>query len=179
MKHIEGYVCTVRLDFPPGLEHIELFGKISPQKIGKIGFRWSENIVGNNLTPYGSFEEAVLALDELQEANRSSFLERGLAKLAIDIPENEEEVKLLADKGPYVVVIHGDLGLELQGAATEEAYPSTIPGAALVLNGLKPITSFESAKYIKSEAARQAWAKTEIIRWQFSRLGEYVQPRLL
>jgi len=150
MKKIDGYVCVSTC----GEYLIYLFGK----KVDEDLDQCYENIESNGFTLYENEKEAMKGKKELEQ--RGDIVHTRLAKLKMDIAENEKDLEELLNETSLVAIKHSPMGDNLMGTYIEGnpgAYP--LPGAYLRNNGLRTFDNFDSAEITAREIIRQGQCK--------------------
>lgn len=168
MRQIEGTVCLVKSSDSSGQEYM-----LGPKTSG-VGEWPFERIKLNGLVPFpsrGDCRKYLLAIRQ-----RYGPLGRiSLAKIRLDIAQNEDDLKHFPPRGPFIIVAEGEKFGDAQenfllGKATGDSYlfMSTLPLSELEDNGFVCFTDrsevWEGGYNLVQEARRQghtlAWPAT-------------------
>lgn len=151
MNRISGYVCIATID-----ERVALFGAATEQTDCVC-----ENFEGNGLVPLRSRRVAEQARAELRRRfNRTKVR---IAHITLTIAESVSEWARLTRSRSLIVVFESDWGKLLIGRLVPGCpSQSPVPGARLVENGFQPLRTFELAKYVACEWARQGQSRAYI-----------------
>ncbi len=160
MKEIRGFVCIADVVEGKKVEIRFLFGKNMGRGTGAY-----ESLETNGLTPFANLAEARIAKEQLQHRKNPQFKMVSIAKIEMELAENEKDLFLLRKRKRLVVIMRIPdsketipIGRFVEGRPS--CYP--VPGAYLSDNGLKPFPSFERAEYVGQEVMRQAQCGAQI-----------------
>ncbi len=101
------------------------------------------NLVLNNLKPFSRIKDAEVAMRQFYKGSDISV--RGVARIRINIAENETEMMRLCHAHNLIVIAHTDTGTRLYGPNTPSSSFAT-NCLALELNGLRCYTSSIDAR---------------------------------
>jgi len=163
MKKINGYVCVST----SGEYLIYLFGKKVDESLNQS----YENIESNGFTLFENKKEAIKGKKDLRE--RSDLDSIKLARLKMNIAENEKDLEQLINKTDLVAIMYSGVGDRLLGKYIEgmpSAHP--IPGAYLRNNGLKTFDDFDETENTAREIVRQAQCKAGFATFNLKYLDE-------
>lgn len=159
MKKVEGWICVVTIEYPPGHEYNILFGK----NIGD-GMGMHQNFETNGFVSYDSIKKARQAKKEIEKRNDLNEMKTvRIARIKMVIAETREEFFSFKNKQNLVVLKKEEYVVKLVGKYVEgkpHIYP--LKGAMLTRNGFAMIDIFDYALHVATEINRQAQCAASI-----------------
>ena len=167
MKDVNGYICIVLMEYPPGHEYYILFGRNMGGGMGS-----HQNFETNEFVPFVSVAEASHAKEEIE--NRKDLRELKavkIAKVEMVIAEDKEEFFSFKSKQCLVILKKEEFITELIGRYVKgkpHIYP--LKGARFTKNGFVTIDDFDYALHVAKEINRQAGLAASIATIELKRI---------